>query len=88
VNNPYSGLVPNLPPKQKETQMPAPIKKTLVASKTFWVNAITGIAGIVTAIGGSDMIQENPKLAGVAAMIISIVNVLLRLVTKDPVKVV
>ena len=80
VDNPYSGLVP-------ETKQEEIMGKSIFRSKTIWVNALTAIAGIAATLGGSELIADNPKVAGIAAMITGVVNVLLRVVTKEPVTV-
>lgn len=59
------------------------IGKGLLRSKTFWVNALTGVASLLTAVGGVAILPPSvsPYLAGGLA----IVNVLLRLFTKEPI---
>ncbi len=59
--------------------------KPMIRSKTFWVNVITAVAGVLTTLGGSELIQDNPQMAGITATVIAVVNVFLRLVTKGPV---
>lgn len=86
-NSPYDVLVPENP-TEPQPQEPEMNGKPLVKSKTFWINLVTIVAGIVTLIGGSDLIQENPQYAGLAATVIGVVNILLRLVTKEPVTVI
>lgn len=81
-NSPYDGLVPVVTPEQPEIEMNS---KPIMQSKTFWVNMITAIAGIVTSLGASDLIADNPQYAGIAATVIGVVNVILRLMTKTPV---
>jgi hypothetical protein len=84
MTSPYDELVPKhidfvLP---KESDMNG---KPLLRSKTFWINLITVVAGILTSVGGSELIQDNPQVVGVMATVIGVVNVLLRLITKEPV---
>ncbi len=99
MTSPYDKLVPEhidfvLPkdgePTQVEPTDPQPKEpdmngKPLLRSKTFWVNLITAVAGILTTVGGSEFIQDKPEVVGIMATIVGVVNVLLRLVTKDPV---
>lgn len=80
--NIYDGLIPK--PKNSETTMNS---KPITKSKTFWVNFITAIAGIVTTLAGTDLIQQNPKLVGAAATALAVVNIALRFVTTEPVTV-
>lgn len=63
-----------------------PMNKKLRKSKTFWINLATVIGGVVTTIGGSDLIQDNPELAGYGATAIGAMNIVLRLVTGKPIK--
>ena len=84
-NSPYDELTPHRDtPEPQETPMSP---KPIVKSKTFWINMITIIAGLVTTVGGSDMIQNNPEYAGIAAAIIGVVNIAMRFMTKAPVRV-
>ena len=76
--SPYDELVP----KPRENEMNG---KPLTKSKTFWANLITAAVGILIAVAGSDIIQQNPEYAGYAATAIAVMNVILRLMTKEPV---
>jgi len=83
-NSPYDELTPHRDtPEPQESPMPA---KPIIKSKTFWINLITIIAGIITTVGGSDMIQANPEYAGIAAAILGVVNIAMRFLTKEPVR--
>jgi len=86
-NSPYDELVPEGTSTKPEPQETPMTPKPLIKSKTFWINLVTIIAGLVTTVGGSDMIQSNPEYAGVGAALIGFVNIALRLVTKEPVKI-
>ncbi len=61
--------------------------KPITRSKTFWVNLATAVAGVLATLGGSELIQDNPQMAGIFATVIGVVNVLLRLVTSEKVTV-
>ena len=74
--NPYDDLIDN-----EETMNNKPIVK----SRTFWVNVLTAAVGVLTTLGGSELIQDNPQVAGIFVTIIGIANVLLRVVTKTAV---
>ena len=92
MSDPYDQLVPGggvTDPPVKPTK-PQPQEndmngKPMIRSKTFWVNVITAVAGVLTTLGGSELIQDNPQMAGITATVIAVVNVFLRLVTKGPV---
>ncbi len=60
--------------------------KSKVKSRTLWVNAIVVIAGALGGIAGTDVIQSNPELVGYFVSIMGVVNVVLRLITKEPLK--
>lgn len=83
--SPYDELTPrhDTPKPQESPMTPKPILK----SKTFWINLVTIIAGLITTVGGSDMIQANPEYAGIAATILGVVNIFMRFMTKAPVKI-
>lgn len=85
MNNPYDQLVPGGNPTKSQSQENNMNGKPMIRSKTFWVNIITAIAGILTTVGGSDLIQDNPQMAGIAATVMGVVNIFLRFVTKEPV---
>ena len=81
--SPYDELTPyHAAPEPQETLMPA---KPIVKSKTFWINLVTIVAGLITMVGGSDMIQNNPEYAGIAAAVIGVVNIALRFITTEKV---
>jgi hypothetical protein len=60
--------------------------KNPVKSKTLWVNVIMIVAGALGGIAGTDVIQQNPQIAGYFVSIMGVVNVILRLMTKEPIK--
>lgn len=61
--------------------------KPIIKSKTFWVNIITALVGVVTVLGGSDLIKDNPQIAGIGATALGVLNVILRLITVSPVSI-
>lgn len=81
MSDPYDQLVPGKPQPQENDMN----SKPMIRSKTMWVNIITAIAGVVTALGGTELIQDNPQMAGIAATVIAVVNVVLRLMTSQKV---
>ncbi len=64
------------------------MRKTLLQSKTFWFNALTTVIGLATYFQTSDLLVNSPEVIGIAAMVVGVANVLLRLVTKEPVTIV
>lgn len=60
--------------------------KSLSQSRTFWVNAFIVVGAALTGIMGTDVIASNPGLIAVFGSILGIVNIVLRLVTKEPIK--
>lgn len=83
--SPYDELVPDDGSPEIQPQEKAMVGKRLRNSKTFWINLITAIAGVAAAVGGSDLIQQNPQYAGIAATVLGVVNIFMRFITKDPV---
>lgn len=75
----YDGLVPKSTPSDKEEPM-----KKFWKSKTFWVNALTAVAG-VAAYFQSEVVADNPEVVGGIGAAIGIINVILRFMTKEPV---
>ena len=57
--------------------------KKWYSSKTLWVNALVGAAGVLTALTSDKGL--DPQIVGYAATALGIVNMLLRLVTNQSV---
>ena len=60
------------------------MSKSLFASKSFWFNALTAAAAILTAISGHAEIIPPAVMPYVVA-ILAAVNIALRMVTTEPV---
>lgn len=92
----YNDLVPGddnpsdpiLEPTQPQPQEDKLNGKPIYQSKIFWINCITAVAGVVASLAGSDLIQSNPEWAGYAATLLGVVNIVLRLITVEPVRLV
>jgi len=54
-------------------------------SKTMWVSILTAVVGFLTVLGDFPPIQQNPIIAGKVIMVIGAVNLILRMLTKDPI---
>lgn len=59
--------------------------KSPTKSKTIWFNVLTLLSVAVTAVADHSIITEHPVLSAGAAVLVSLVNVGLRLVTKKPI---
>jgi len=60
--------------------------KSPVISKTLWFNILTLAAAALTVWSDSSIIADNPTAAGILLIVTSVVNVFLRVVTKEPLK--
>ena len=61
--------------------------KSIFASKTFWVNALTSVISMGTYLVDSSIFTDNPEFVAIAGTIIGALNVALRLITKEPVSI-
>jgi hypothetical protein len=59
--------------------------KGLFRSKTFWVNAITAIVSVGTYLTNTDVVANNPEVVAIGGTVLGVLNVLLRLLTKEPI---
>jgi len=60
--------------------------KNALASKTVWANIAVLAVGVLTYLQGHDLIVDNPTVVSMLAVAVGVGNVLLRFVTKDPIK--
>lgn len=61
--------------------------KSIFASKTFWVNALTSVITMGTYLVDSSFFVNNPEFVAIAGTVIGALNVALRLITKEPVSI-
>lgn len=66
--------------------MPAVRSKSLFASKTFWVNAITTGIAVLTAVNGQEWVADHPQLTAGLVAAIGAANIMLRVVTTLPIE--
>lgn len=59
--------------------------KSLISSKTFWVNLLTTLIALVTAVSNQDWVAEHPQLTPVLVALVSVLNIGLRYVTTKPI---
>jgi len=60
--------------------------KSLWTSKTFWVNLLVLVAGVTGYVGGHELIQEYPSVVAITGAVVGGINIVLRLITTQPVK--
>lgn len=79
VEDPTKPVTPN--PEPERLTMP----KFLGFSKTFLANAALTVVSVLTALQGQEWVVDHPQLIGVIGAIVGVANVVLRLVTSQPV---
>ena len=60
--------------------------KSVVASKTIWVNLLTLLAGSLVYVADQSVITDNPLAVGGIAVATAVVNLVLRFFTTTAVK--
>ena len=60
--------------------------KTLVQSKTFWVNLVIVVIAAIVGVSNSSIVVDFPTLVPWFAGVIGTLNIVLRLVTKTPIE--
>lgn len=60
--------------------------KSPAQSKTLWFSLATIAGGILTAIAGSDILSDQPELAGILIAFVGLINAVLRLITRERIK--
>jgi len=60
--------------------------KSFVQSRTIWVNMLVLAAGIAGFVAGHDVITEYPQVIAILGAVQGAINIVLRLVTTQPIK--
>jgi len=55
--------------------------KSILVSKTFWVNALMLSASVVACVAGSDVVAEYPQVIAALGAVGGLVNIALRFLT-------
>lgn len=59
--------------------------KSLLTSKTFWINALTTGVAVLTAVGGQAWVAEHPAATAMIGAGLALLNIGLRYVTTQPI---
>lgn len=60
--------------------------KSVLASRTVWLNLLILAAGVVGFVAGHEVIAEYPQVVAILAAVQGGLNIILRLVTTQPIK--
>lgn len=60
--------------------------KSVLASRTVWLNLLILAAGVVGFVAGHEVIAEYPQVVAILAAVQGGLNIVLRLVTTQPIK--
>ncbi|MHA2135966.1 MAG: hypothetical protein ACW99J_19070 [Candidatus Thorarchaeota archaeon] len=80
MTSPYYNLVP-----AQRSDMTEKPTKPIKDSRTFWVNLVTAVTAVLVTLSNSELIQNNPEVAGIFVTAIAVANIVLRVVTTKPV---
>lgn len=61
--------------------------KSIFKSRTFWTNMLVLAAGVVGYVGGHEVIQQYPQVVAISGAVVGAINIVLRFLTTEPVKV-
>lgn len=60
--------------------------KSVLTSRTVWLNLLILAAGVVGFVAGHEVIAEYPQVVAILAAVQGGLNIILRLVTTQPIK--
>ena len=60
--------------------------KSVLKSKTVWVNMLVLAAGVAGFVAGHEVIADYPQVIAILGAVQGAVNIVLRLVTTQPIK--
>lgn len=60
--------------------------KSVLTSRTVWLNLLILAAGVVGFVAGHEVIAEYPQVVAILAAVQGGLNIVLRLVTTQPIK--
>jgi hypothetical protein len=60
--------------------------KGLFQSKTFWVNLLMSVVSLAVFVQDSALVADNPQIVAGIGAAVGFVNIVLRLLTKEPIK--
>jgi hypothetical protein len=63
------------------------VNKSIFLSKTFWANALTFLVALAGLLQGQEWIANNPTVVSAIVMAVGVMNVFLRAITDEPVKI-
>jgi hypothetical protein len=59
--------------------------KGLLFSKTMWFNVLTALTSIAVFVQDSSFVADHPEAVSAIGIGVGIINVILRLITKEPI---
>jgi hypothetical protein len=59
--------------------------KPIWQSKTFWVQLLTILVSIAAFVEGQEWIQDNPTMVAIIGVVVGVLNIVIRSITRVPV---
>ena len=99
MGNPYDKFLPDTQPDPEPVELqPEPVIEPVVApgdeemgkglfqSKTFWVNLLMSVVSLGVYVQDTALVADNPQIVAGIGAAIGVINIILRLLTKEPIK--